>query len=60
MREEGAYIACVSVQQDEFYGTPRATHHGAMLEAQEIAAMLHQKQVITESVCTCRADGVMT
>jgi hypothetical protein len=53
LRQGDAYVACVSVQQDEFYGTAQRTHHDAMLEAREIVAMLHQERVITESVFAC-------
>ena len=48
-----SYVGGVSVQHDEFYGTRRATHYAAMMEAREIIAMLLREHVITESVCTC-------
>jgi hypothetical protein len=53
LQDGDSYIGCVSVQNDEFYGTARGTHLDAMLEARDIAAMLHQERVITESVCAC-------
>jgi hypothetical protein len=53
LRKGDAYVACVSVQQDEFHGTAHSTYDDAMLEAREIVAMLHQERVITDSVFAC-------
>jgi hypothetical protein len=53
LRQGDTYMACVRVQQDEFYGTARPTHHDAMHEARMLIAMLREEQVITKSVCAC-------
>jgi hypothetical protein len=57
LREGSSYVGCVSVQHDDFYGTPRATHHDAMLEARELGAMLRTERVITECVCACLPES---
>jgi hypothetical protein len=49
----GAYMGCVSVQQDEFYSTVCSTYDDAMLEARKLAAMLQEDHVIAKCVCRC-------
>ena len=47
------YIGCVIAQQEQFYSTACATYQGAVQEALRIAALLRDKQVITQCVCSC-------
>ena len=51
------YIGCVRVQQVEFYGTVRAKHHDAMLEARKLATILRDEHVITGCLCRCLAKA---
>jgi hypothetical protein len=53
LRRGNTYVACVSVQHDEFHGAERSTYDDAVLEAREIVAMLRQERVITDSVFAC-------
>ena len=47
------YIGCVRVQRQEFYSTPRATYHDAVLEARKMALTLREHHLLTECECEC-------